>query len=144
MQASKKGNADSEIHLERAVFWQREEYRRVEKALGRKRSGQSGVVSQLNESGSRGYAGGGENVDEEAPLQGKLAEMEAGLNAEGQGDGKGEGGGEALLTREYARERWSRGRQSRLPSQEEWEEMFGKGVSFCYLFPFSCYWCGGR
>ena len=225
--------------LERSVYWQREEYRRVEKAMGRKKSGQSGSVGGNTKKvvthetggqdegsvgaaggsglgfaghggfaaagelggqsgfgpggdfgGQSGYAGQGgfgegsgfaggpsglagglssfgglggfgaasglgggqsglglgggsglfdglelsEDADEEA-LWAQLAGMNASIVAEGQGQGQGQG--EVLRQKDYARERWSSGKQSRLPTQEEWEEMFGKGVSsvvsFAYL-----------
>ena len=101
-------------------------------AGARSRPGYEAACAAEPGAGGTGFAGGsvgGGDGDQEA-LHAQLAELDAQLSAEGQGHG------EALVSRDYARERWSRGRQSRLPSQEEWEEMFGKGVSFVFFISF--------
>lgn len=193
--------------LERSVYWQREEYRRTEKAMGRKKSGQSGGVgdaarkivtygseiggqhdegsavatggSGLEFAGPSGRAAGEEfggpsgfarglggfsgpggfggasglvggqsglvggsglfdgleftgDVDEDA-LSARLAAMDASIMRE---QAEGQGQGDVLRQKDYARERWSSGKQSRLPTQDEWEQMFGKGVSLFVYFVF--------
>ena len=215
--------------LERSVYWQREEYRRTEKAMGRKKSGQSGSFGSGNiQKGSVGgsntkkgvtygsdigggegeaataegggsafsgpsgvggpsglgglgglgapgvfggacafggpsWLGGGQSglgaasglgggqsglggsglfdgldlsadANEDA-LHALLAQMNANIMEEqAGGQEQGQGHGDVLRPKDYARERWSSGKQSRLPTQEEWEEMFGKGVSSFVTF----------
>ncbi|KAG6986684.1 ATP-dependent rRNA helicase spb4 [Physcia stellaris] len=96
--------------LERAVFWQREEYRRIEKAMGRKRSGQSGALR---------------NVGFDEKTKGDLVDtpMEGMLQAPGEEQAEGVER-VALRPRDYARDRWTSG-SSRLPNQSEWEDIFG-------------------
>lgn len=131
--------------LERAVFWQREEYRRIEKAMGRRKSGQSGSIPlprnvgfENQEQGKEKAQGEGEKADMVDTLENwaKLAELDAMVRGgmklggeepevgfESQSEGQG-----VLRQRDYARDRWSSS-LSRLPNQPEWEEMFGKKVS---------------
>ena len=120
--------------LERAVFWQREEYRRIEKAMGRKRSGQSGALRNVgfDEKAKGDLADTPEN---RARLQ-ELDEMlQAGIKLPGEEQADGVGVGVervALRPRDYARDRWTSG-SSRLPNQSEWEDIFGPKVSWLFL-----------
>ena len=121
--------------LERSVFWHREEFRRIERALGRKKSGQSGAVQQPPPQPARNVgfddqektgAGGDDEVDNE-----KNRDYLAGLEAKLQAGMSLEEANESLREQDYARDRWTAS-LSRLPNQTEWEDLVGPKVCvFC-------------
>ena len=109
--------------------------------MGRKKSGQSGAVPQTRNVGfddkTKGV-GGGDLVDtpeNRAKLQELEDMLKAGMKlpgeeqAEGDGERVGPGRGQVPLRgQDYGRDRWTKG-ESRLPSQSEWEDIFGPKVS---------------
>ena len=125
--------------LERSVFWHREEFRRIERALGRKKSGQSGAVQPPPPPPARnvGFAGnalaGGDEQDDGVDTENReyLAGLEAKLQ-EGMSLQEAAEEQKVLREQDYARDRWSSS-LSRLPSQTEWEDLVGPKVSG--LFP---------
>lgn len=111
--------------LERAVYWNREEFRRIEKAMGRKKSGQSGAVAPP-----------ARNVgfdDEERPSnQSQLGIAGGDHNDPGYSAGLEVTEAQGPLREQYARDRWTSG-LSRLPTQAEWEDLFGTKVSVFFF-----------
>ena len=122
--------------LEQAVYWNREEFRRIEKALGRTKSAQSGAVlpparnvgfndqEKPQKQGKLGIAG--DEVDNEKNRN-TLAELEAKLQA-GMSLEEAADAQTPLREQDYARDRWTSS-FSRLPNQTEWEELVGPKVS---------------
>lgn len=123
--------------LEKAVFWQREEYWRVERRMGNQRnrgSKESGVVVNIGGDGSvdEGVVGGkgegeGKKKDGGSSAGGGEGEKEGGLSVVGE-EGKKKGGlcvvGGAKWE-EKKPEKWSRESSGgRLPTQREWEALF--------------------
>ena len=106
--------------------------------MGRKKSGQSGAVPQTRKVGfddrTQG-AGGGDLVDtpeNRAKLQELEDLLQAGMKLPGEeqdGERVGPGRGPTPLRgQDYGRDRWTSS-ESRLPSQSEWEDIFGPKVS---------------
>lgn len=129
--------------LEHSVYWRREEYRRIEKAMGRKKSGQSGAVNPsvrnvgFNEQKAQkqsklGIASGDKNDDEVDTEKNRntLAELEAKLQA-GMSLEDATEDQKPLREQDYARDRWTSS-LSRLPTQTEWEELVGPKVSVLF------------
>ncbi|KAL8790493.1 MAG: hypothetical protein Q9195_006324 [Heterodermia aff. obscurata] len=117
--------------VERAVFWRREEFRRIEKAMGRKKSAQSGAVAPPTrnvgfddqQKGKLGIAGGDDEVDNQKNrdyLAGLEAKLQQGMSLEEAAAEEQQ----PLREQDYARDRWTSS-LSRLPTQSEWEDLFG-------------------
>ena len=124
--------------LEGSVYWQRAEYRRIEKALGRTKSGQSGAVgpptrnvgfSDQGESAKKGrlsIAGGLEDNVDTDKNRNALADLEAKLQA-GMSLEEATEDQKPMREQDFARDRWTSS-SSRLPHQAEWEDLFGPKV----------------
>ncbi|KAL8830499.1 MAG: hypothetical protein Q9191_001403, partial [Dirinaria sp. TL-2023a] len=102
--------------LERTVIWQREEYRRVERAMGRtggksKRFRITNADMGLDEAEVE-EGGSSKSAESITPPADEVAETTTVTTVVGA----------------YARGRWGKGGTvTRLPSQGQWEEMFGNG-----------------
>ncbi|KAF6239218.1 hypothetical protein HO173_002479 [Letharia columbiana] len=109
-----KGMKKWRREIERTVCWQREEYRRVQKAINR----------QSNQSEESGVT--------ERGVTRRVVQFEDDENVEGRGKDK-EGAEPVKITGVHRDEGWGVGGQTwekksgKVPSQSEWEELFSDG-----------------
>ncbi len=103
--------------VEKAVVRQREQFWRVEKAMGRKKGRESVLVGKENEKDLVDMMGKGLSMEDSKGVRKEEGRGEKELNLMGERSGPSH----------RERKRWSKySKGGRLPSQIEWEEMFNQ------------------